>query len=103
LGITESYKIGVGSNPTTEQNPLQTMPRLSRVLLFPEGNMIKEELLGVEIWIVKDSKEAKEVWKEHPDDRHRIWLQSEARKYLLSDPAQLQEVLNKKLAQPGVY
>lgn len=65
--------------------------------------MEKNDLMGHEIWICDDNEEARKVWAEFPQDRHRIWTVEETWRHCLDTPEQLQEVLDKKLDKPGSY
>lgn len=64
--------------------------------------MIKKEVLGQEIWECS-REEARSVWVEFPDDRHRIWTHEEVDAHMLSGPEEIQEMIDKKENQPGEY
>jgi len=47
-------------------------------------------------------EEAKNVWKEEPKNRGRIWLQSEVKSYTLSDYDEVEKAYNSKMQRPGL-
>ena len=62
--------------------------------------MTKHDVLGIEIWECT-GEEARQLWVDFPDDRHRIWTTEEFTAHILDDPAKVQDCLNRKKRRPG--
>lgn len=57
--------------------------------------------IGIGTILCCSKDEARKLWKERPQDRGRIWLQDEVKKYTLADPDELKAAFDKKMAKPG--
>jgi hypothetical protein len=53
------------------------------------------------IFICSTKAEASKVWRDQPDYRSRIWMESEAAACILMNPEELQEVVRRKVERPG--
>lgn len=59
--------------------------------------------LGDDTIRVCTPEEARQFWKDQPDKRHEVWLVEEFDRHILSDPATINDMIEKKKAKPGVY
>lgn len=62
--------------------------------------MERIELLGEELIIADTKSEAKQLWLDHPSERHKIWLNRECACHLLDTPEQLQAIIEQKKVKP---
>jgi hypothetical protein len=62
--------------------------------------MITLNVLDTQI-ICGDKAELRQAWKDKTEDRHKLWLQEEVAKHLLSDPSTIQKVIDAKRKSPG--
>jgi len=63
--------------------------------------MVKHEVLDQEVWECSD-EEIRRLWPETPpEDRYKLWSNSEYTSHILDDPAQVRACLSRKRAQPG--
>ncbi len=63
--------------------------------------MLIRNILGEELWEADNDDEARELWRDFPEDREKIWLHYEITKCILYTPEGLQECLFQKKAKPG--
>lgn len=59
------------------------------------------EILGEKIWRCGTDEVARQLWQDHPADRHRIWTESEVAAHLCDSPEQLTACLAAKREKPG--
>ena len=62
--------------------------------------MVKHDILGQEVWECS-ADEARKLWAEYPEDRHRIWTNEEVDAHILDDAGQIAECLRLKKERPG--
>lgn len=62
--------------------------------------MVKRDILGEEIWECSP-KEARDLWRTDPVNRHRIWTHAEVDAHLLSGTEILAEIIEQKRQKPG--
>jgi hypothetical protein len=62
--------------------------------------MLEREIMGHTI-IECSAEEARQLWKDDPENRHRIWTHDEVTAHMLSDPATLAAVIEQKRLKPG--
>lgn len=62
--------------------------------------MITYTVLGVDIYICTP-EEARQLWKDEPEKRPRIFLESEFDACMLLDKADIEAIMHKKNNKPG--
>lgn len=63
--------------------------------------MLVRNILGEELWEADSDDEARELWRDYPEDREKIWFRDEITMCILYTPEGLQECLLQKKSKPG--